>query len=297
MVEWECPACNRTLQAEEKSAGKKARCPGCGKIQLVPTPPDQTDKTKHPDWSSSAGQAITSPEPSVPSAAGWRTVRLGLGIVYFSMFISVLGMLVVAIPPMLFLVGRGFLSILSIVPGMLAILAGGLLSFVGECMCCTVPDKAIRKLVVGAVACSSVGPPIYQVLFFAGRALGWPWLAPIGSGLVSLASYILFLFFLRKVAQFFRDDRLGRSVNRSVAFLGGAQILGAIGAVAGVLALLPLIAPFMGGNVDPRHAYLFWVAGPCLIMGIVGYFWFAHLVSRIRGVIPVGAARGAFLPS
>lgn len=295
MVEWECPACNRTLQAEEKSAGKKARCPGCGKIQLVPTPPDQTDKTKHPDWSSSAGQAITSPEPSVPSAAGWRTVRLGLGIVYVSMFISVLGMLVVAIPPMLFLVGRGFEGIRLIVPltvpGMLAILAGGLLSFVGECMCCTVPDKAMRKLVVGAVACSIVWPPIYQVLIFAGRALGWPWLAPIGSGLVSLASYILFLFFLRKVAQFFRDDRLGRSVNRSVAFLGGAQILGVIGAAAGVLAV---IVPLWGGNVDPRLGYLSW---PCLIIGIIGNRWFAHLVRRIRRIIPVGAARGTFLPN
>jgi len=36
MIDFKCPTCGKTLQVTETNAGKKARCPGCSAVFLVP---------------------------------------------------------------------------------------------------------------------------------------------------------------------------------------------------------------------------------------------------------------------
>lgn len=45
-MEIECLGCRAVLRVEEKHAGRQARCPHCGYIQTVETPPDSLDQNR-----------------------------------------------------------------------------------------------------------------------------------------------------------------------------------------------------------------------------------------------------------
>src|ERR1017187_9501304 len=38
MLAFPCPSCQKKLQVSDEHAGKKVKCPGCGKVSTVPVP-------------------------------------------------------------------------------------------------------------------------------------------------------------------------------------------------------------------------------------------------------------------
>ena len=57
-----CPSCNGKLQAPDKLAGKKAKCPQCGELVQVTAPPPDWVKTVEPD------EVLTAPRKRPPAA-------------------------------------------------------------------------------------------------------------------------------------------------------------------------------------------------------------------------------------
>ena len=58
-----CPECNKKLTVPESAAGKKARCPGCQKILVVPRGEGVATPDPAPRWETPTLEAADEPEP------------------------------------------------------------------------------------------------------------------------------------------------------------------------------------------------------------------------------------------
>jgi hypothetical protein len=202
----------------------------------------------------------------------------------------------------------GSLVIAGSCVAILVFLTGGILGFVGVCMCCTVPSESGTKgLVVGALVCLIVA---FVLGLFAGaveataqqnvrqqggRGFGGVPRGPVNvrqqnpvatgiqlvGNLVGLAGQVLFILFLRGVAQFFRNDRLAQSAARYLIFLG-SFIGGCF--LFGILMGVFLAAGVAGGNAPPVAALA--VAGvfaiAALVCAVVMLLWLLDLLKRTR---------------
>ena len=77
MISFVCPACNKQLKVKDELAGKKAKCPGCGKPIMIPE--NRATALSEPGKRSPVAGAATEGErtfaPSAPARAAAAAAR------------------------------------------------------------------------------------------------------------------------------------------------------------------------------------------------------------------------------
>jgi predicted RNA-binding Zn-ribbon protein involved in translation (DUF1610 family) len=66
-IKMTCASCGKTLSAPDTAAGKKAKCPSCGQIMLVPEAVHEAEDV----YASSADPYAVSSEPAAGAAENW----------------------------------------------------------------------------------------------------------------------------------------------------------------------------------------------------------------------------------
>ncbi len=77
----QCVSCQRTIRAGTAAAGRKFKCPACGTVQEVPSPPDDEpgvdeERRPRPERKPKEKRRVHARDPI--RVAGWRKVRLGV---------------------------------------------------------------------------------------------------------------------------------------------------------------------------------------------------------------------------
>ena len=266
-----CPNCREELTPES------LMCASCGAdLQLI-MPAGEQRSSRRPVSRSRAGEVT-------PPAAGWKIVRNGLGFVYLGTIIAIVTAIGVGGGAAALRMPGGISgsagTIILAVFGVCA-LAGGILAFVGQCMCCAAPQESrARKLAIGAVVCViasiTIGYLTIFVLPVAGLLIAV--IVRFIGHLVSLCSSVLFVYFLRRVAVFFDDDRLAQSVIGFLQYSIGWVVFG-VAVLAGLF--FALIRRGVGGVV------IMVVLPVMLVCAVIGIIWYLRLVQRTRAVILV----------
>lgn len=75
-IQFQCPSCSRKLQVPEGAAGKKAKCPACGSIILIPPPLPTGPVSEAPPWGESPTQAPAS-DAATPHPPGSADLSFG----------------------------------------------------------------------------------------------------------------------------------------------------------------------------------------------------------------------------
>jgi hypothetical protein len=168
---------------------------------------------------------------SVEPGTAWATTRMGLSVMYHGLLIILYGLIgYVCLACLAFglMAGRGAGQGAELLVGciallvVLAMLGGGITAFVGMCMCCAVPrESGARGHIIGSLL-SALLVVLLAILFFAfliiqaiqNKADPPPEAVFAGAlvlGLLSLLSHVLFILFLRAVANFFHNTNLAKN--------------------------------------------------------------------------------------
>lgn len=198
-------------------------------------------------------------------APGWTTVRSGLGLMYggmITMFLAVVGLVLSAM--FVGATGANAVGATGIIVSGLAILVGTIVVLIGQCMCWSVPgDSNVKGLAIGAAVCLLVSIVLKLID-----------LDPVGS-LASLVGNILFVLFLRGVAQYFHNEELAQSAGTFLA----VTIAGSVG--GGVLLVLFMFVGQSGGGL----ALLAFVGIAFLVFLATVFVWYLRLLRSTRDLI------------
>jgi predicted Zn finger-like uncharacterized protein len=268
------------------------------------------------------------PRPPSAKAAGWRGVRAGLSLVMFAGWaqlvlvgvacigVGVLLLLGVSFADSLFgnsndagarnqAVGSaagfagGAIVLLALV--VLLALAEMVLRLVGYGLCMRAPalrNSGLKPLAITAFSCAAaaVGLGLFFGFLLRGLRVGGPrlsWALDLGVSAVGLASFVVFLFFLRSVCVNLRDqDAAGGVVKLMIGW--------AVWCAAAVLSFVVLICGGMAtafsaatSRTSSGAAASFGAFGVLMILlfSVVGLAWLALcvwyllVVVRVRGVV------------
>jgi hypothetical protein len=239
-----CPQCGRMLNAKPEYAGKTAKCAGCGAMFPIPGPPPQAAPSEAPPSAYPPMMPPGYPAPAMYAAApnpGWATTRMGISLYR----VGVIVIFIAIIPAGLITAIRGnpggrgdpaTTTMMGVVG--LAFLGGGIVAFVGQCMCCAVPrESGAKGLVIGSllleialmVLVCAVG--LAAASQASGRGRAPPEFADAAAvvqlvltiGLV--AAIVLFVLFLRNTARCLRNEPCSRSASGLAGFIVGVQVL------------------------------------------------------------------------
>jgi hypothetical protein len=324
-IEFTCPACREWVSVNEALAGLHARCPRCStsvpvpdsssgqpvpsgaaddRVWQAPRRPwyDDEDDRDRPEYGARRRDPYWSPRGD--SDPAWQVVRHGVNLEFIAVVILIcayagyflMQCAVLTVGPGMGPGGQGALGVLAllgIVLG-LAVVAVLILAVVGGIMCCLAPPGVgARGLAIASISC--LGAAI--LLVFAAIAIGLtdrfgrrseaPGLAMLGlAGLLFLATYILYLLFLRAVAVSFGNYPLGARV---VTYLVVSLVLPLV-----LILLLILFAVSAGPRMamgDQRGLLLLGT----LVQGVVTLLllaWLSSLQAQVRDTI--GQSRGAW---
>lgn len=338
-IHFQCPHCQTPDSCADELAGKEMPCRWCG--GMVPVPP--ADISQHvteassppPPWISSKagerrrvdeyGEYDDEPEENYrladrAVAPGWGVVRIGLGMMFWSIIAIAIGFVVfvgisAATAGMGGLQGGGDIRgremeglAMVMVAGGCGILIAFLICFVGQCMCCAAPaESRARGLAISSIICTVLAILVYfgvilWVLAAVGAAArggmmgGFPNFPVLFErGLLFfvvliialiVSAHILFILYLRTVALYFGNDSLAR----------GAMSLLVLYLVFMVLYVFVNVLQFMmvarEGFLDPgrQSASLVTVLGcATLLLLFTVLVWFLVLLARTREMIGPGA--------
>lgn len=201
-----------------------------------------------------------------------RKVKLGLTLVYA----GICGILLVAIgfPILMFSGGPDLMASLGTVMAILMV-ALGLLMFVGQVLCIAVPEQSgARMLIVASVALQGLSFvfTLLMVTGLLGTAVGVA-ISLLGN-LLSVASLVCFVLFLKKVAQYIDRYDIAAKATRSL-------IVGLISAAG--LAASPLLA-LLGIGIGGLASLL--ILG-CAIGALVALVMYANTITYLRKAIKV----------
>jgi hypothetical protein len=243
---------------------------------------------------------------------GWLTTRRGLHVTGIGLTILLVAFVVflvtVIIVPLLFLQGGGrgegllvLIRSVSIVL-LLAIITMVILWIVGQGLCCSVPGESGGKpLVVVALICSVVALILGITAVIAGLRF-WremlehlrngPNLGPvfqqaamlvvlvIAMSLVLLVGFYFYLFFLRSIAVYFRNDFV--AINVIIYMIVFGVCVAAYIVYSQVVSRQP--AGAFGGGQGPGAGLI--AALIILFTALILFAWLIHLVSAARTAIP-----------
>jgi hypothetical protein len=308
-----CPHCHKTLAISEQFAGQPMRCPLCMALfqspAAGPTAPEPplVQRSSGPaapvgaPWTSNSGgvPVMTAPAQAPATASlfdlqngafsrlpsGWHMVRRGLGIIPPAVLTAVFVLLgTVAFLKMADPDRTTYeMVMLLVVPVTVLSLTAAVL---GGAMCSLVPpESGLRKVALAAAACllASLGVGLailaYRVFVMkqAGKPSALDWGPYVPCFLLAFAGSLVFLFFLRGVAQFFKNQRLAAGVLWSLIGIGASPVL-----FLALYALLWATSAAVGGDGS----------GLAILSGIVLYtivgadvFWFLRVLGEVRQTV------------
>lgn len=232
---------------------------------------------------SESSNPIASPseEPKIPgtqwiadASPSLHQTTSGLSVLYYGLVIVLLCLIVnfaIALEWGPLILGR---------IAALGMCVGGILIFLGPFLCLRVPPESkSRGYIMGSVGLQLASLFVLVLLTLRGFAAAWAGqhhdyqavvvLACL-LGLAVLVSFILFVLFIRRLAQFIgRRDLADRARNVLIALAAGILLVL-------VMASLPLLRLREGA----RAAVI--VAVPTVLGVLVGYIMYASLVNRLR---------------
>lgn len=271
-----CP-CGERLTAPESAAGKRGKCSKCGQTFIIPAPaavaaPKATSeprpkKTKRDDddigllgddlpdlggdLSGLLDEALDDPLPApstpaeptpAPTAAepkrsgNWRTklggLSLGIKLILGATVLNVIATFVAILAPFV----AAELGILAIG----AALLGGILATLGRLVCLTAPKQIKGKgFLIAAIACDLS----FLALTFAGEAMLPRVAAGIAAALLPLATFILFILFVREVGESLGQDALVESGSEVIyaVLIAGFCLVGTLAPILGLFCLLAFV--------------------------------------------------------
>src|SRR5438874_220232 len=65
MIHFDCPSCGKQLKAKDEYMGKRAKCPGCGQVRIIPGPVRDVRRHEEPAQGTSEASAKQA-SPSAP---------------------------------------------------------------------------------------------------------------------------------------------------------------------------------------------------------------------------------------
>ncbi len=193
----------------------------------------------------------------------------------------------------------GVFALLAVGTSAIVIFVGALLGFIGYCMCCHVPkESGARNFIVWSLICFllSVMGGFMQGCMGASAGPGGPPpadLAPVmmmmtlvQNGL-NLASWILFLLFLRGVALYFDNQGLATSCMVYLCTAVGVGVLFVILLLTTSMFAFANPAMFRG-NPQAFFGAMMGVVGVVAIAAIGLYIWYIILLVQTRNTIREG---------
>ncbi len=249
-----CPMCGEMI------AAKAIKCRFCGEI-LDPT---------------MKGMIGAQGDASDP---GWRRVRTGLALLYYSIVTIFIAAIVagigIAISGAIAGPGGGDLpvgAIIILVIGGLVIIGAAIGTLVGQVFCISVPEiSGARGFIIGAIVCMVVN----VLLSIAGEAAGSEALSGIGS-LVSLVGNVLFILFIRQSATYLNDHQLAAS---ALKFL----IFGII--VFVVVVMLGVAAGVAAAGVAGAPVFIVILGLVVIVCALVALVWYLRLLRSLMTTI------------
>lgn len=215
-----------------------------------------------------------SPDIGQRNYAGLAGTRIGLRLVYWAIVTMLVVMLLIIFGAMFvrFLgPGSQAIAVILLVGGVLIAMGAGLVMFVGQCFCLSVPvETRARGLITAAVAIqvinmvAGVGAIIIAVLLGANPDEPNPAIAgfQVVSGILGIVGFFCFLAFIRRVAEYIGDGAVVAYATKVIKLFGwllgmyflmivvviGAALFGAGGmlVVLGIMALVIFVMAIAG---------------------------------------------------
>lgn len=237
-----------------------------------------------------AGAGLNGVRGSVSSslAPGWHMVLRGLGIIPPSLLVVAATIFFSRIFLFLAAPEKETREIVLLIAVPMTVL-GTIAAVLGAALCCLVPpESGLRKLAQVTGGClgaflvvtlltlaitSLFGSKTPETTGAAAASVLLP-LSSIPSVLLGLAGTVLFLFFLRGVALYFKNKRLAQGVLYCALFLAGSPVL-----LLFILLLLLLTKNAIGGS---NTGLAIVCALVTYLMGAVDLFWFLRVLGDVR---------------
>jgi hypothetical protein len=244
-----------------------------------------------------APEAVTPPTPELANLRngdsrrlpqGWHMVRYGLAIIPPGLVVATFVLLGSRAFLYLYAPELKTYQMVMLVTVPVTVLAT-LVALVGGGLCCLVPpETGLRRLAQAAAACLLAGQLValltlgFRVLFSgpAGKAAALATSAYIPADLLAFAGGLVFLFFLRGVARYFKNQRVSQSVFVCILVVGGSPLLFFF-----IYLLLTVTNALVGGDGTGRD-----ILAGLVLYGISGVdlFWFLHVLSDVRRTVERG---------
>ena len=203
---------------------------------------------------------------------GLRNTGIGLSLVYYG--------LVIALGCMILGVVGNVMQVAILRMAALGVYLGGLLMFIGPFFCLSVPvESRARGFIIGSVVAQSLN------MLLTILSIAWMLIAISGgrmeavvalgvifqaSGLVGVIGFVLFILFMRRLAEFIgRTDLMARARNVLVT-------LGFVFALFVGMILVSVAAPRGGGLVAAV------VVLAAVVAMIAGFLMYANLINSLR---------------
>ena len=324
-----CPSCKSDVHVDESLAGKDILCPSCKERLTVPSiaagqpqmmPGDEDEQSFRegagpggmPRWGEREDEYDL---PSRRDPSRWNATVTGLNLIFWTGLVLVIVSVIVQAAslamgnnPQMFGPAPGAQPPAEAMAFGLGMMAAGcviivlaIVSYVGMCMCCTVPSesgargKAIATVVliavsvvggiVGVIAMSVAtvaqiqkigGPPPPGVMPFPAGPM-------IAFFVVMFLDFILlvtlWLLFLRSIAHYFRNDRLSKlCIWFIVVYAATTVVNAALNFIANPI--------FTGGNLLEARSALLMVAAVWGLVVMVGMSaWYLYINRETKRTI------------
>jgi predicted Zn finger-like uncharacterized protein len=232
----------------------------------------------------------------------WHSVKSGLGFMFFSivlvvgafLFFLCLGLGLEMVGGGNFGRGPGGAEVFSFAClGMLVLLGGGITYLIGLARCVSAPHPRAKSFAMGSLLCLIMAIFLAILLSFPniqGAVLRGPGMGPffllqILSQVLSLASMIFLILFLKTVAQAFAHAALAKSCSLFLTVQISLVLL-IVGLGVTMFWAIPLGVGRMGGgfgDIFPFFLLAFWLL---IVLGfLISFIWFLNLLQRTRQTI------------
>jgi hypothetical protein len=204
--------CGKNISAKDEFAGRQVKCPACKKPLRIPKPKveeesydDEWDLDDYqPARRSKRRKSKSSKKQSAPAGSRFSVangLRCVLVALLLSMAAGIAGLL-----PIDFRIASGLLLVATV------------LAFIGQAMCLSAPSESGTRLLIYGVIGLNVASLTIRIASFV-----YP-LFVIGSWLTSVAAFFLFVFALKRLAEFVESPQAQEHAEWILHWPGGLLV-------------------------------------------------------------------------